>query len=66
VEGVTSIPCRSLAEFPLPGQANECPGRDTIDEEEEWEVDQVIESRLYYNKLQCQVVARMEPRSHIL
>ena len=46
---------RKFPDNPLPGQANECPEGDMIDEEEEWEVDQVITSRLYYNKLQYQV-----------
>lgn len=40
---------------PLPGQAAENPGPEQVDEEEEWEVQQVTASRLFRGKLRYQV-----------
>lgn len=40
---------------PLPGQEYARPDAELIDEEEEWEVDQILSSRLHYGRLQYQV-----------
>jgi hypothetical protein len=40
---------------PLPGQANENPAGEVVDDEDEWEVDKIVASRVHYRKLQYQV-----------
>lgn len=37
---------------PLPGQICDKPGPEIINDEEEWEVDRILSSRLHYHKLQ--------------
>lgn len=46
---------RRYPDDPLPGQASENPEGELVGDEEEWEVDQVLASRLHYHKLQYQV-----------
>ena len=40
---------------PLPGQIQEPPGPIQIDNEEEWEVEQILDSRFYYGRVQYRV-----------
>ena len=40
---------------PLPGQAPECPDGEKVDGDTEWEVEQILASRVYHGKLQYQV-----------
>jgi transposase InsO family protein len=46
---------RKYPDNPLPGQEAENPAGELVDGEEEWEVEKVTASRLYYHKLQYQV-----------
>ena len=46
---------RRYPDNPLPGQVSENPEGELVGENEEWEVEQVLASRLYYHKLQYQV-----------
>jgi hypothetical protein len=46
---------RKYSGDPLPGQGAENPPGEVIDQEEEWEVEEVISSRLHYGTLQYQV-----------
>jgi hypothetical protein len=38
---------RKAADDPLPGQTNEPPQPVVVDDEEEWEVDNILDSRLF-------------------
>ena len=46
---------RKYQNNPLPGQANEIPPGETINDKEEFEVEKVIASRIFRGKLQYQV-----------
>jgi hypothetical protein len=46
---------RRCSDNPLPGQAPERPVGEIVHEEEEWLVEKVLSSRLYYKRLQYQV-----------
>ena len=46
---------RKYPDNPLPGQASENPEGELVGEDEEWEVEEVLASRLHYKKLQYQV-----------
>ena len=46
---------RRAADDPLPGQTQEPPEPIVINDDEEWEVEQVLDSRLHYRKLQYHV-----------
>ncbi len=46
---------RKAAMDPLPGQYEEPPPPEVIYDKQEWEVEEILTSRLYYNKLQYKV-----------
>lgn len=46
---------RRYPDNPLPGQAAESPEGEMINDNEEWEVDHVVASRVHYGKLEYQV-----------
>jgi hypothetical protein len=46
---------RKCPNNPLPGQECERPAAEIVDDEEEWEVDRILASRIHYRKLQYQV-----------
>ncbi len=46
---------RPAANDPLPGQTNEPPGLIVINDEDEWEIDDILDSRRYRRRLQYRV-----------
>ena len=46
---------RSAADDPLPGQKNESPGSIVVNDEDEWEIDDILNFRRYRRRLQYRV-----------
>jgi len=46
---------RPAADDPLPGQKNEPPGPIVVNDEDEWEIDDILDSRRYRRRLQYRV-----------
>ena len=46
---------RPVADDPLPGQKNELPGSIVVNDEDEWEIDDILNSRRYRRRLQYRV-----------